>query len=105
MVHHGWEGGVRIKDYTADFEGAGLAAQTAVFVFLGEVAHEAVERDEVGFAAPWDGTGEIYEASVGGSFPQCPSGGIVGCWAAVALAPCFYVFDGVFLFPADRAVV
>lgn len=64
MVHDWGERGVGIEDYAADFEGAGLAAQSAVFVFLGEVAHEAVECDEVGFAASLDGTCEIYQASV-----------------------------------------
>jgi hypothetical protein len=60
VVHDWWEGGVRVVDYTANFEGAGLAAQCAVFVFLGEMAHEAVEGDEVGFPAAVDRAGEIY---------------------------------------------
>lgn len=63
-VHDWWERSVRVVDYAADFEGAGLAAQSAVFVFLGEVAHEAVEGDEVGFPAAVDWACEIYEASV-----------------------------------------
>lgn len=60
VVHDWWEGSVRVVDYTADFEGAGLAAQGAVFVFLGEMAHEAVQSDEVRFPAAVDRAGEIY---------------------------------------------
>lgn len=61
MAVHDWrERSVRVVDYTADFEGAGLAPQSAVFVFLGEMAHEAVQGDEVGFPAAVDRAGEIY---------------------------------------------
>lgn len=55
--HDWWEGSIWVVDDAADFEGAGLAAQCAVFVFLGEMAHEAVEGDEVGFPTAVDGTG------------------------------------------------
>lgn len=105
VVHDWWEGSVRVVDYTADFEGAGLAAQSAVFVFLGEVAHEAVQGHEIGFPATVDRAGEIYEASVRGPFPQRSPGWVMGCWSAMAFAPCLYIFDGVFLLAADGAAV
>jgi hypothetical protein len=63
-VHDWWEGSRWVIDDAADFQGTRLAAKRAVFVFLGEVAHEAVEGDKVRFVAAVNWAGEVDETSV-----------------------------------------
>ena len=72
-------------------------------MFLGQVAHEAMQGDKVRFTTALDGASQIDQAAVGGSLPKGASRRIVSCWAAVALAPRLDILDGVLLLASNRS--
>ena len=70
-------------------------------MLLGQMTHEAVQRDKVPFPTVHHRTGERHQVPVRKSFPQCPTARVVADRTAVSFAPRLDVFDGVALFFAE----
>lgn len=60
-----------------------------------------MKSDKVRFPAAGNGTGQIDQVSIRGSFPQCSTRGIMSGWSSMTLSPGFDVFDRVLLLFAD----